>query len=73
MTNRISTDAVRDRLDTAVAASGRKVSDLEAAAGLKRDGLRDFLARRKTRIGFVEAACVASELGVSLNWLAGVD
>lgn len=65
-------EAIRDRMHAAVTASGRAVAEIEAAAGLKRDGLRDFLARRKHRLTLVDAVAVVVVLAVSLEWLAGI-
>ncbi|QKV20264.1 hypothetical protein [Oricola thermophila] len=61
------------RVAQAVAADGRRVATIEVAAGLKRDGLRDFLNGRKRKLALVDAALLADELGVSLDWLAGRD
>jgi len=63
-------DIIRDRFAFAVTASARSVADIEAAAGLPRDRLRDFLARRKASLTLADAAAVAAELGQSLEWLA---
>lgn len=63
-------ETIRSRLDAAVAASGRTVSDIEKSAGLKRDQLRDFLARRKDSVNLAAAAAIAIDLGTSLEWLA---
>jgi hypothetical protein len=70
MVNRPDIETVRNRLAAAVTASGRAVSEIENASGLKRDQLRDFLARRKDGLNLVSAAAVAIELGLSLEWLA---
>lgn len=71
MSTKPDIEAIRDRLTAAVTASGRTVADIEAAAGLKRDGLRDFLARRKSGLTLVDARAVAAVLAISLEWLAG--
>lgn len=73
MENRPDPDTILQRFDVAIAASGRSVADIEAAAGLNRDRLRDFLKGRKTGLAFLDAALVAAEIGVSIAWLAGLD
>ncbi|MCA0275846.1 MAG: hypothetical protein LCH86_07575 [Proteobacteria bacterium] len=72
MTTKPDIEAIRDRMTAAVTASGRSVADIEASAGLKRDGLRDFLARRKRHLTLVDATAVTVVLAVSLEWLAGL-
>lgn len=72
MSNRPDIEAIRDRMTAAVTASGRTVADIESSAGLKRDGLRDFLARRKHRLTLVDAVAIVLVLAVSLEWLAGI-
>lgn len=64
---------IRARLDAVVAASGRSITDIEGACGLKRDRLRDFIAGRKRSIAFADAALIAQELGASLEYLAGSE
>ncbi len=71
MNARPDIEAIRDRMTAAVTASGRSISDIELSAGLKRDGLRDFMVGRKHRLALVDAVAVAAVLAVSLEWLAG--
>ncbi|GLS29930.1 hypothetical protein [Neomesorhizobium albiziae] len=66
-------ETIRERFAAAVTASARSVADIESAAGMKRDGLRDFLAHRKHRLSLSDAAALAVELGTSLEWLAGMS
>jgi hypothetical protein len=73
MSSEPTNETIRDRFEGVVTASGRTVVDIEAAAGLKRDRLRDFLARRKAGIGLADAAAIAAELGASLDYLAAFD
>lgn len=72
MTAKPDIEAIRERMTHAVTASGRTVAEIEASAGLKRDGLRDFLARRKHNLTLVDAVAVTVVLAVSLEWLAGL-
>lgn len=66
---------VRERLREAMAARGRKPSELAVAAGYGKDLLRDFLATppRQTGIGADKLARIAAELGVTMAWLGGED
>jgi len=70
MTERPNIETVRSRFIAATTASARPIAEIESAAGLKRDRLRDFLSRRKESVDLVSAAALAIELGVSLEWLA---
>lgn len=73
MSTKPDIEAIRHRMLAAITASGRTVADIEAAAGLKRDGLRDFLARRKRSLTFVDAVAIVLVLAISLEWLAGIS
>jgi hypothetical protein len=72
-TDELVDETIRNRFGMAIAASERTIVDIETAAGLKRDRLRDFIARRKRGIGLADAGALAVELGTSLEYLAAID